>query len=182
MKIRAIIMAVSIASLVGCATTEEGSDGMGLGMALLAGAAMGLASAEAPGTGADVAILASAMQGSAETDRSSQQSAGNSRVAPRKSNCLNVERGDVFGSMTALSNSCAVELDVTWCFGTSDSGCHSNISSGTVPAFGRKTIHYKRGEYDRLAFISYACDASDSACFDTRNEYSRNLKAQSPRL
>lgn len=96
---------------------------------------------------------------------------------------MRVEREEAWGSMTFLNNSCAMDLDVRFCFGEQSSGCHTNISSTSVPAYDRKTIYYDRHDgYDRLAFIYYACDSADDACFDTLNEYAKNLRAQSPRI
>jgi len=184
MKLTSVVAVCLTITLSGCATYSDDpdSEGMGIGMALLAGAAMGLAAAEAPGSGADAAIFSAATASNSPSSAGQRYASGTEKVAARKSHCLRVERENVFGSTTALANSCATDLDVRWCFGTRNDGCHTAISATDVGAFSKRTIFYDKSDYANLAFISYACDSDDDACFETLNEYARNLRAKSPRI
>lgn len=140
------ILALSLLGLSGCAMLGAETDsGMTFGKALLAGAAMG-AGASDPTAGA----AGAAMAASATSSGSSYNTSSSGRIAPRQENCLRVEREEAWGSTTFLSNSCAMDLDVRFCFGKQSSGCHTNISSTSVPAYDRKTIFYDRHDgYDR---------------------------------
>jgi hypothetical protein len=123
------------------------------------------------------------MMASAGNEYSAHLTSNQGGIAPRIGHCLTVDRDEAWGGTTFLRNSCAMDLDVRYCFGTQNGGCHTRIGSTSVPRRDSRTIPYERNDgYDRLAFIYYACDASHPACFDTLNGYARNLEARSPRI
>lgn len=179
MKSIVLIPTVILLMLSGCAILGEETDsGMTFGEALLTGAAVGLGSTDSASGAASAAMMASSSRDSSSYDQPSAR-----RVAPRQGNCLRLEREEAWGGMTFLKNSCAMDLDVKYCFGRQNAGCETRIGSTNVPAYDRKTVYYEKNDgYDRLSFIYYACDSSDDACFDTLNDYAEKLRAQSPRI
>ncbi|AKS43154.1 hypothetical protein HNQ63_001633 [Wenzhouxiangella marina] len=104
-----------------------------------------------------------------------------SAIAPRLGHCVTVARDEAWGGTSFMDNHCAHEVSVRWCFGNTTTGCETGTSAGSIPANDRSTIYYDRPEYDDLAFIFYACDSRHPGCFDTLNEYARNLDRVSRR-
>lgn len=81
-----------------------------------------------------------------------------------RSYCIDFEPG-------FATNSCGMDLDVTWCESESYSTCTASWKSSYVRAQGRSTVSFDRADQGKI-ILKFACDKDDNDCFKARNNYS----------